>query len=103
MYQKLSPDKTNVISSLSEDEMPDPNYEKHLAKQNLNDSKQPPVSINLEEQVKLAEFKKNACSFFLLFFFIGLLNNNTYGVINTGAQDLAEKFGKKNLMGAFQM
>jgi hypothetical protein len=53
--------------------------------------------------VKLNEFKKNAWGFFLLFFFIGLLNNNTYVVINTGAQDLAEKFGKKNLMGAFQM
>lgn len=41
--------------------------------------------------------------FFALFFLMGMINNNTYVVINTGAQDLATEFGKKNFMPAFQM
>ena len=34
---------------------------------------------------------------------MGMLNNNTYVVINTGAQDLADKFQKKEFMAAFQI
>ena len=39
----------------------------------------------------------------MLLFAIGLLNNNTYVIVNTGAQDLAKAFDKKSLMAAFQM
>lgn len=55
------------------------------------------------EELKNAEFKKNRALFFFLFFTIGLMNNNTGVVINTGAQDLASKFGFKNLMASFQI
>lgn len=49
------------------------------------------------------EFKKESIRCFVLMFAIGLLNNNTYVIINTGAQDLAKAFDKKKLMAAFQM
>lgn len=55
------------------------------------------------QDLKLIDYKEYSLGFFVLFFLIGLLNNNTYVVINTGAQDLAEKFNKKDLMGSFTM
>lgn len=59
------------------------------------------IRVNFRHQTE--EFHRHSTTCFYLLFFIGLLNNNTYVVINTGAQDLAKDFGKKNLMGAFQM
>ena len=103
MYQKGFASGENITASLKEPELQDSKLDSGLEKQHLLKSGQLPVGDTAEEQVKLGEFEKRSCHFLLLFFLIGLLNNNTYVVINTGAQDLAEKFGKKNLMGAFQM
>lgn len=38
-----------------------------------------------------------------LYFVLGVINNSGYTMINTSAQDLATNFGKKDLMGAFQL
>ena len=53
--------------------------------------------------LQLDEFAKSKTTIFMLLFLMGLLNNNTYVVIGTSAQDLAIKFGKSSWMPAFQM
>lgn|SRR3990167_1547941 len=71
---------------------------------NLTDTSTEPEDIRVSLPLtQNREFRKSKGMFFFLFFLMGLLNNNTYVVINTSAQDLAKKFEKDNLMPAFQM
>lgn len=51
----------------------------------------------------LIEFAKLKTLFFIVFFILGLINNNAYVLINSGAQSLAKSFNKKDLMPTFQM
>lgn len=52
---------------------------------------------------KQTNYFKKTVQFFILFFFQGMLNNNTYVLIGTGAQDLAHSFDMDKFMATFQM